>query len=370
MDILLLNWKDIKNPEVGGAEVIAFEFARRLAKDGHNVTFFSRMFSNARVEENIDGVRVVRRGDKFSVYFHAYLYYKSLKKKPEKVIDMVNTVCWQTPLYVPQKNRLLYVNQLAKEVWFYEKKFPISLIGYFLEKFEYISYKKTETICYSDSTKKDLVSFGMPIKNISLFTMGLDHDRYKTGTIKDPQPLFLFVARLVRMKRADLCIKAMKLFLKNHAGRLLIVGSGPDEARLFALIKKYKLQDQVIIINKNNFFFKKDSRDPKVKLMQESWALLLPSVKEGWGMVVTEAAACGTPAIVSDVTGLRDSVINNKSGIILSKTPTAKELSGAMSKIADNKTLREKLSKGALEWGKNFTWDKSYQEFKNIVLGK
>lgn len=73
MDILILNWKDIKNPEVGGAEIIAFEFARRLVQDGHSVTFFSRFFKGGLNEEIVDGVKIVRRGNKLSVYIHAYL---------------------------------------------------------------------------------------------------------------------------------------------------------------------------------------------------------------------------------------------------------------------------------------------------------
>src|SRR5579883_455916 len=97
MDILILNWKDIKNPAKGGAEVIAFEFAKRLVRDGHSVTFFSRSFKNAKPDEILDGVRIIRRGNLLSVYLKAYLYYKNLKKKPDKVIDMVNTICWQTP---------------------------------------------------------------------------------------------------------------------------------------------------------------------------------------------------------------------------------------------------------------------------------
>ena len=76
MDILLLNWKDVKNPTVGGAEIIAFEFARRLVNDGHTVTFFSRSFPGGASEEHIDGVRILRRGGLISVFFHAFYYYR------------------------------------------------------------------------------------------------------------------------------------------------------------------------------------------------------------------------------------------------------------------------------------------------------
>lgn len=369
MDILILNWKDIKNPEVGGAEIIAFEFARRLVKDGHAVTFFSRSFNGGRREESMDGVKIVRRGNKFSVYIHAFFYYLSLKQKPDRVVDMINTLCWQTPLYVPKEKRIAYVNQLAKEVLFYELPFPFSFLAYLFERIEYLPYRNTRFLCYSQSTKDDLIDFGIQAKKIQLFPLGLDHARYKKQQKKSENPSFVFVARLVRMKRGDLCIQAMKRVVKRYPkATLAIVGNGPDEERLFDLIVQYKLTENVKIVNKNNFFIDKNPIDVKIMLMQTAWALLLPSVKEGWGMVVTEAAACGTPSVVTDVTGLKDSVIPNKTGIVLSRNPTPDEMADALLKIIEDKSLRERLSREAVFWSKHFSWEKSYSEFKALLL--
>lgn len=369
MEILILNWKDVKNPQVGGAEIIAFEFAKRLAKEGHRVTFFSRSFSDCLKEEMLDGVKVVRRGNRLSVYLQAFLYYRNLKRKPDKVIDMINTICWQTPLYVPRKNRIAYVNQLAKEVLFFELQKPFSYIAYFLERFQYLIYKNTQFLCYSKSTKNDLFEFGISEKNISVFSMGLDNQRYRTSGKKTNYPLFIYVGRLVRMKRVDLCIRAFKDVVGKHKlAKLAIIGNGLDEERLFNITRNLGLSKSVIFVNKNNFFLKENKMDIKVKFMQEAWCLLLPSVKEGWGMVVTEAAACGTPSIVSNVTGLRDSVLKNKTGLILSEKPSDKELSTAMIEIINNNILRDKMSKESVSWSKNFNWDKSYSEFKSFIL--
>ncbi len=369
MEIIILNWKDVKNPHVGGAEIIAFEFAKRLVKDGHKVTFFSRAFPNCSKEEVLDGVKIVRRGNKLNVYFEAFLYYKSLKKKPDKVIDMVNTICWQTPLYVPKEKRIAYVNQLAREVFFFELPKPLSYIAYLLEEFQYLTYRNTQFLCYSESTKKDLEEFGINGKNIRIFPMGLDHSRYMVEGKKVQYPLFLYIGRLVKMKRVDICIQSFKEVVKKHKNaKLAVIGNGPDEERLVKLTRKLKLSKSVIFVNRNNFFLKKNKSDVKIKLMQEAWCLLLPSVKEGWGMVVTEAAACGTPSIVSNVTGLRDSVIRDKTGLILSEKPSVKELSDAIIKIIEDSNLRTKLSKEAVLWAKNFNWDKSYKEFKDLVI--
>lgn len=368
MNILILNWKDIRNPEAGGAEVVTSQFARNLVQEGHQVTLFCRTFPHCLPSEELDGVQIIRQGGKLSTYWKAFLYYRSLAIKPDIVVDMVNTICWQTPLYVPLEKRVAYVNQLAREVLFYELPFPVSVIFYFSERLQYLPYTNTPILCFSKSTQQDLTLFGIPKKNTHLFSLGLDHSSYFQGTQKTKHPLFLFVARLVRMKNTDLCIRAMKSVIKKHpTAKLVILGNGPDRKRLQQIVGAANLGNHVVFIDKDIPFFGPQVKNAKVTLMQQAWALLLPSVKEGWGMVVTEAAACGTPAIVSDVTGLRDSVVHNKTGIMLSKSPNPEEMEVAMLKIIEDTQLRQRLSQGALQWSKNFSWEKSYIEFKKAL---
>lgn len=367
MKILILNWKDIKNPDVGGAEIILYEFAKRLVKDGHKVIWFCRRFRDCAKKEVIDGIEVIRRGNKLTTYLEAWKYYASLKPKPDKVIDSINTICWQTPLYVEKSRRIAYVNQLAKEVFFYELPQPVSSLAYHIENWEYKTYKTTRFLCYSKSVKEDLKKMGIPSHNISVFSLGIDHNRYVVGE-KSKTPLFVFVARLVRMKRADLCIEAIREIRKKYNEiKLVIVGYGPQENDIKKLIKKYGLQKNVFLVNKNNLYFDKNEKDVKVKLLQQAWALLLPSVKEGWGMVVTEAAACGTPAIVTDVSGLRDSVVNQKTGLVISSNPQPEELSKKIFEMIENQQLRERLSTNAIRWASSFSWEKSYKEFVKFI---
>lgn len=367
MKILILNWKDIRNPDVGGAEIILYELAKRLIRDGHKVTWFCRKYKDCVEKETIDGIEVIRKGNKLTAYYQAWRYYQSLSPKPDKVIDSVNTICWQTPLYIERERRIAYVNQLAREVFFYELPQPVASIAYFLENWEYKTYRKTKFLCYSKSVKTDLESFGIPKLNISTFSLGIDHNRYISGS-KSRTPLFVFIARLVRMKRADLCIEAIKDVCKKHKeAKLAIVGYGPQEDDLKKLINKYGLQKNVYLADKDNLYFDKNEKDIKVKLLQQAWALLLPSVKEGWGMVVTEAAACGTPAIVTNVTGLKDSVIDGKTGLIISANPSREELASCMLKMIEDNSLRQRLERNALLWASNFTWEKSYKEFIKLI---
>ena len=367
MNILILSWRDIKNPKHGGAEIILYELSKRLIKEGHSIIWFCSYFDNALSDETFEGITIIRRGNKFSVYIEALWYYKQLSEKPDIVLDTINTICWQTPLYVERQKRILYANQSARRVFFYEYAWPFALLGLLLEPLQYLSYKNTKAICYSDSIKNDLMAFGLPKENINVFPLGVDHLRYKPGK-KFVQPTFIFVGRFVKNKRADLIILAMKAIVKKYPRSLLyLVGYGEEEKKLRSLIASMGLDRNIFIVNKNNVFFAKDKKDMKVKLMQAAWAIIVPSVKEGWGMVVTEAASCGTLAIVSNVTGLRDSVVHNKTGIILSADPTPEELSNAMFTIIKDVGLRERLGKGAILWSKKFSWESSYAAFKKLL---
>ncbi|MBI2031254.1 MAG: glycosyltransferase family 4 protein [Candidatus Levybacteria bacterium] len=367
MNILILNWRDIKNPEGGGAEIILYELVKRLVKKGNSVTWFCSGFKNSSEEEVQEGIKIIRSGGKYSVFFHAFQYYRSLKVKPDIVLDCVNTACWQTPLYVSKDRRVLYTNQAAREVFFYEYPFPFSILAYLVEPLQYLTYKNTDVVCYSNSTKEDLISLGIDKKNIYVFPLGLDHKRYYPQK-KSENPTFIFVARFVRNKRPERCVSAMIIVISKYPkAKLYLIGYGKEEKNLKTQIEKLKLKKNVFIVNKNNFFLKRDMRDEKVRLMQQAWALILPSVKEGWGMVVTEAAACGTPSIVSNVTGLRDSVIHKRTGTILSSNPSPTEIANALISLIENKD-RSSLYQNSIKWSKNFSWSKSFNNFNNYLL--
>lgn len=362
-NILIYNWKDVRHPEVGGAEVIAFEFARRLVKQGHHVTWFARQFPGGATEELIDGIRVVRRGGILSTYLAGWQFYRQLTLKPDLVIDMINTLAWQTPLFVRRPTRhVAYLNQLAREVFYFNLPWPLSLLAYWLEDLQYFSYRHTPLICYSASTEADAVAVGFNRSTIAQFPLGLDHARYRPGR-KSRHPLIVFVARLSPMKRPELVVEAAALlFPKIPKLQVSIIGDGPVKAKLRKLIVDRGLSQSVRLID-NAFFLDRRSGDPKVELMQAAWVHVLPSVKEGWGMVVTECAACQTPSVVTDVSGLRDSVKAGRTGLVVSANPSPSELADALARVLIDRRLRTRLGRNARAFAKTLTWDVSFDRF-------
>lgn len=364
MRILIYNWKDIKNHLVGGAEIITFEYARRLVKDGHQVQWFSRTQPGLTPHEIIDGVEIIRQGNSLTVYLRGWWFYRQLKTKPDLVIDMLNTIAWQTPLYAKRQSKVVqYINQLAKEVWHYELPWYFAIIGRLLEPLQLISYHRTAVVTYAASTKQDLIKWGYQAAKIKLFELGLDHHRYQPGP-KSSDPLIIQVSRLVRMKRPDLTIRAFAAIANEFPkAKLIIVGQGPFRQALIKLIKELKLTNQVEMPEKDLYYFSHSPRDQKVALMQAAWFQVHPSVKEGWGMVITEAAACGTPTIGTAVTGQVDAIKDRVSGWLVSANPSIDELAAAMRQLLTDSKLRQQLSRGAIELAANYDWEKSYRSF-------
>lgn len=352
MKVLFLNWRDIKNPRGGGAERVTHEICKRWVKEGHEVTLFTAGFPNSLAEETIDGVKIIRRGKQWTVHWHAFRYYqKNLKGKIDVVVDEVNTIPFFTPLYVKER-KVVYFNQLAREVWFYESKFPINLIGFLFEPLYLQFYRGTKAMVISSSTKKDIARYG--IKNTHIFPMAIEFDREQNYLVEKEKDLTLiFVGRLVRSKRPEEAIKTMAIVVKTiPEAKLWIVGSGTEKylVSLKQLVTELNIQDSVK-------FFGFVKEEEKFTLMARAHLILVTSIKEGWGLIVTEANAVRTPAVVYNVDGLRDTVKNKVTGLIVPPQPAV--VATGVIDLWKNKAEYEKYQDAAQADSQNYNWDRT-----------
>jgi len=359
MKILILNWRDIKNPRAGGAEVLTHELAKGWVAAGHEVTFFSSFFTKAKKRESVDGVSIIRAGNAISVYWQAYSYYKKeFKGKFDLIIDEINTLPFFSNLYVKEKV-VCHINQLAKEVWFYESVFPVSLFGYLIEPFFLKSYRNNDVITISKSTKDDLIALGFKESKINIIPMGIDFKPLEALVEKEELPTLIYVGRLKKSKRVHHIIEAYKLALiKQPDLKLWIVGKG-DASYKACLYKLAK--DEAGI----KFFHNLNNRD-KLRLMSLAHLIVVTSAREGWGLIVTEANAMGTPALTYDVPGLRDS---NKDGLtgFVCKENNPKCLSDEIIRFFDDQKLIARLSEKALEDSKQYSWQRTVKESLEII---
>lgn len=357
MNILFLNWRDIKNPKAGGAEVVTHEIAKRWVSWGHTVTLFTATFPGAKFMEEIDGYTIIRFGGQVTVRFHAMMYYlKHMRGMFDVVIDEVNTIPFFTPLYV-RRPKVAYFNQLCRQAWFYQSKFPFSIIGYIIEPFYLQLYRGLKAMVISDSTKNDLVRYGFTKENITVFSMAIDFEPCKKMPKKEKVPTLIYVGRLTPSKRVHDTIKAFAQVRKKlPTAKLWIVGRGDEgyTKKLKHIIKNEKLAKSIV-------FYGFISEEKKRELMGRAHIILVTSIKEGWGLIVTEANACGTIATVYDVDGLRDSVKHGKTGLVTKKN-IPYDLARQILRLLENKELYEKYQKSAHAWSKELTWDRSARE--------
>lgn len=177
---------------------------------------------------------------------------------------------------------------------------------------------------------------------------------------KNGELTFIYVGRLSPSKRVLDIVEALALFRRTvGGGHLLLIGQGPDRY-IRAVIKR---ADDLGIAKYVSYLGWVDER-AKHQHMAEAHALLMASVREGWGLVVTECNACGTPAVVYDVGGLRDSVQHLKTGLVV--PPSPQDLAAGMTRLVGDPELYASLSAGALEWSKRFTHDASFRVVQDL----
>jgi len=245
----------------------------------------------------------------------------------------------------------MFIHQLAREVWWYESSFPLNAIGYFLEPLYLRPYRAASVITVSQSTKIDLRRLHFT-GNVTVIPEGLEPIEAH-GLPKATEPTFLYVGRLAPSKRVEHIIEAFARFwTKTRVGRLELIGTGHGryEATLEHLARRLNVEDRVQ-------FLGRVSTADKHRFMAAASAILMTSVREGWGLVVSEANACGTPAIVYDVPGLRDSVQNGTTGLVVAPEPSS--LSDAMERITSDKALYDRLVSEGQRWSRTLSFDDS-----------
>jgi glycosyltransferase involved in cell wall biosynthesis len=338
---------------------VTFEVARRLVEQGDFVEWFASSFPGAPPEETLDGVRIIRGGRQWTVHWFAFRHYRStLSRSFDVVVDEVNTIPFFTPLWakVPV---MMFIHQLAREVWWYEARFPLNAIGFLLEPLYLRFYRHVQVVTVSASTRDDLRRLGFK-SAITIVPEGIEPVE-PSNAVKTNEARFLYVGRLAPSKRIGHMIEALAQFRQETGtGTLWLAGSGSNryQESLVELALRLKVEDSVK-------FWGRVSAPEKHRLMGEARALLMTSVREGWGLVVTEANACGTPAIVYDVPGLRDSVRNGSTGLIVPAKPSS--LAEAMVRLWTEPLLQRTLATQAEAWSQEFSFGQTARVMRTAI---
>jgi glycosyltransferase involved in cell wall biosynthesis len=356
--VLVVNWQDRENPLSGGAETHLHEIFGRLVARGHEVTLLVSGWDGAPKRVTLDGMDVHRVGSRHTFNVVCPGYYR--RHLAERGFDVVVEDLNKVPVFARFWSRsplVLLVHHLFGTTAFREAAAPFAAATWLLERPIGLVYRGVPTEAVSESTADDLVARGLRREDITVIHNGVDLSVFHPDPAvhRATEPTFLFIGRLKRYKRVDLAVEAVaRLKGEGVAARLQIAGRGDEEPRLRALVERMGLEDRVSF---EGFVSEERKRD----LMRRAWATVLPSPKEGWGITNIEAAACGTPAVVSDSPGLRESVVHGRTGLIVPHADVP-ALADALRSLAADRAEMERLGRGALEFAAGFTWDASAEQ--------
>jgi glycosyltransferase involved in cell wall biosynthesis len=309
--ILILNWKDLAHPAAGGAEVLTEQVARSLVARGHSVTLFSASVDGKPAREHVEGVEVVRAGGRLTVYRAARRFWS--REGPgsyDVVVDEINTRPFLTPRWVKGVPVVALIHQLAREIWAYETPFPLSLVGrYVLEPWWLRAYRGVPALTVSDSSAESLGLYH-GWRDVTVIPEGsTPHPSPRVE--KEPDPTVVFLGRLVAMKRPADAVEAFSILRdQTPAAQLWMIGDGPLLAGL-----RQDAQPGVTFLGRLE-------RSDLLDRLARAHVLVATSVREGWGLNVSEAAACGTPSLGYRVPGLVDSVTAS-GGALVEPAPAA-----------------------------------------------
>lgn len=355
MNILLLNWRDSAHPKAGGAELVTMEHAKGWVRAGHTVTWLTGWYAGGKKEEDSDGVHILRRAGSLTIYLYATAYVLINARKFDVIVDeahgfpFFSPLCTKTPV-------ILFIHEIAGEIWDYMFPFPKNVVGKMLESWYFKIYRNCYVWTDASSTIDELVERGIPRKNcIAIPCPIVKKSLPKAGpplVKKERSPTYLFVSRIVRMKGVEEVIKAFAfIYREEHTSKLWLVGGGEE-----AYIKELKTMISEYGIKDNVAWFGIVSEKEKYELMSRAHILLHASVKEGWGLVVLEAASVGTPAVVYNVSGLREVVKHNKTGIVL-ETNSPQEMAKKAMTLLKNKRLYAAYQQNGKIWVDSLHWD-------------
>lgn len=356
--VLICNWRDTRNPEGGGSEHFVEHMARGLVEQGHEVTIFCAAHDQAPDDELRDGVRFVRRGDKLKVYAHAFLGL-ALRRfgRIDAVVDVQNGLPFFTRL-ATRKPVTVLVHHVHREQWPVVYPGLIGKIGWWIESWLAPRlYRRSQYVAVSRATRDELVDLGVDHDRIDVIHNG-SSPAPVVDTTRTSHPSLCVVGRLVPHKQIEHAVDAVAELTEFPDLDLTVVGSGwwEDEIREYAASRGVAER-----VHLTGFLDEHQMHE----VYARSWVMALPSLKEGWGLVVGEAGSHGTPTVAyHSAGGTQESIDHDRSGLLVDDHD---RFVAAVRDLVADTSLRERLGSGALEKSKQFTWEQSQKEFASTL---
>ncbi|MBB6419426.1 glycosyltransferase family 4 protein [Streptomyces sp. AK010] len=345
--IVFLAHRDLDNPSAGGSELLVDKLADGLTRLGHQVTLLCGGPAAFR------DYRVVSAGGPYGHYLRARSAFTRRVGDCDLLVEVCNGMPYLAPLW-HQGPTLTLVNHVHTDLWkmrFGGPLAPAARIGRRLEHWALAgAQQRNLLVAVSSSTAHALRAIGVERDRIRVVHNGVEEPGPRAD--RSAEPLFVAVGRLVEYKRIDLLLRLWERVRPVTGGRLVIVGDGPERDRLERLA------------GPGVEFTGYVTEAEKHRLLCAAWLLLHPSAVEGWGLVVTEAAARETPSVAFDVPGLKDSVVDGETGVLARGESS---FAAAWCALALAGRERELMGKAARERAAQFRWDRTVRAFRVVA---
>lgn len=362
MHVVALNWRDLKNPRAGGAEVHLEEILRYLGRQGHRCTLISSRFPGAARSEEADGYRVVRGGHEYDFNLVVPFLFRRLAARdaPDIVLDDINKIPFYSPLFTSAPV-LGVIPHLMGPAVFHEVNPLLAAAVYALEQPVRWVYRRCHFEVISESTREDLMARGYPGERISVILCGVDHSLYEaTARPKAKAPTLVSVGRIKRYKAVDHLIRALPAIRRRVPDcSLEVVGVGDALPGLRALAASLGLEGAVR-------FAGFVPVPEKVRLLQQAHVAVNCSGREGWALTNVEANACGTVCVAADSPGLRDSVLDGRTGLLY-PFGDLEALAERVVRVLTAPALRAEMEAAALAWARTLTWERCGRETLALI---
>ena len=350
----LLAWRDLDDIEAGGSEVYVHEIAARLAGAGMEVKLRTSHAAGRRPITQRTGYTVVRRAGRFWV-FPSTVLQEILGRdgRGDGLVEVWNGVPYFSPLWF-RGPRVVILHHSHKDIWKLVLSTPwFAKTGRFVEtRVAPPLYRTSFLVTDSESSRAELVhELGFRADRVTNGEPGID-PRFAPDpdVARSTEPLIVSVGRLVSTKGFDELMRAVARVRRHgHPVRLVVVGEGYERDQLEVLRSELGGEDWIRLAGRV-------SDDELISLYRQAWAVASMSMAEGWGMTLTEAAACGTPAVATRITGHVDAVRDGVSGLLADGFD---EFVTNLERVVTDEGLRDKLAAGALERAAELDWDRT-----------
>ncbi|MDR7254564.1 glycosyltransferase involved in cell wall biosynthesis [Nocardioides sp. BE266] len=349
MRVAFLSWRDTTHPDGGGSEVFVESVGRELAARGHQVTLLCARHPGSARREERDGVLLRRVGGRLTVYLWGLAWLVRHRRDVDVVVDVVNGLPFASPL-VRRHGVVALVHHVHAEQWRIIYPGLAGRIGWFVEsRLVPLLYRRRPFLTVSDSSARDLAAIGIAPAAITVVRNGLSAAPPEVVPAEAATPRLVVLSRLVPHKQIEHAFAVLRRLEDDLLGlHLDVVGEGWWHAELVAAAAAEGVTDRVT-------FHGHVSDARRDELVGRAWLMVMPSVKEGWCLAITESGAQGTPSVAyASAGGVTESIHDGRTGRLVGDLD---EMVEAVRELLHDETRRRAMGAAARDLAASLTWE-------------